>query len=536
MGAPTWKNMDEVADFRELYDVGSLASIAIQSQYAASPTMVKLAGSFQDTMDTSSDLDTIYNCLFWLPTCTGVALDYWGDIVAIKRQLNTSSGQIVWDDETYRFLILYKAVANISASDAASINDLLTRLFGEGVFIYDKQNMTIRIITLFYADDQQKAILTNYGLLARGGGVGWEWLQVRPEETFGFTHSELQPFNQGVFLPYDIINEDYVFIPDPNLDPDPEPIPVGPDTWAFKVEAAVNDEGNFIVGVPFFANDSINANLKLNIDWGDGQAQTLTRADFPANGEAYDTSAATHVYVKGGKYIIQIQADNWEDTYIDMRTTSTLDVEKEPALYWFKNTLVSLYSPIPKFAGVRQTTNGTASTSKCDNAFNYLFAFTTKLESISADFFKYTGGSVSLYEYLFYNSSLPELPDGIFDLRTNIGRASGMLYNSKITALPANLFAQCKDLSYCTFMLYGLDLTSCHVDVLNGADDLRDISYLLSSRHDLRLTAANISNASNIMPYKNAEDNVTIYVPAGSTTATTLNKLASTYKLTIIEE
>ena len=219
-----------------------------------------------------------------------------------------------------------------------------------------------------------------------------------------------------------------------------------------------------------------------------------------------------------------------------MRTTSTLDVEKEPALYWFKNTLVSLYSPIPKFAGVRQTTNGAASTSKRDNAFNYLFAFTTKLESISADFFKYTGGSVSLYEYLFYNSSLPELPDGIFDLCTNMGRASGMLYNSKITTLPANLFAQCKELSYCAFMLYGLDLTSCHVDVLKGADDLRDISYLLSSRHDLRLTAANVSNASNIMPYKNAEDNVTIYVPAGSTTATTLNKLASTYKLTIVEE
>lgn len=232
MGAPTWKNMDDVADFRELYDVGSLASIAIQSQYAASPTMVKLAGSFQDTMDASSDLDTIYNCLFWLPTCTGVALDYWGDIVAIKRQLNTSSGQIVWDDETYRFLILYKAVANISASDAASINDLLTRLFGEGVFIYDKQNMTIRIITLFYADDQQKAILTNYGLLARGGGVGWEWLQVRPEETFGFTHSELQPFNQGVFLPYDIINEDYVFIPDPNPDPRPRPRPRTDSCWS----------------------------------------------------------------------------------------------------------------------------------------------------------------------------------------------------------------------------------------------------------------------------------------------------------------
>lgn len=213
MGAPTWKNMDEVADFRELYDVGSLASIAIQSQYAASPTMVKLAGSFQDTMDASSDLDTIYNCLFWLPTCTGVALDYWGDIVAIKRQLNTSSGQIVWDDETYRFLILYKAVANISASDAASINDLLTRLFGpinrmmsmlfQGItYVLDMQDMTIRVIFDYYPTDVQITVFLAYGLLNRGGGVGYKWYRIKTDETFGFDDQELLPFNQGIFAPY----------------------------------------------------------------------------------------------------------------------------------------------------------------------------------------------------------------------------------------------------------------------------------------------------------------------------------------------
>lgn len=202
MGAPTWKNMDEVADFRELYDAGSLASIAIQSQYAASPTMVKLAGSFQDTMDASSDLDTIYNCLFWLPTCTGVALDYWGDIVAIKRQLNTPSGQIVWDDETYRFLILYKAMANISAADAGQINRMMSMLFQDVTYVLDMQDMTIRVIFDYYPTDVQITIFLAYGLLNRGGGVGYKWYRIKTDETFGFDDQELLPFNQGIFAPY----------------------------------------------------------------------------------------------------------------------------------------------------------------------------------------------------------------------------------------------------------------------------------------------------------------------------------------------
>lgn len=59
--------------------------------------------------------------------------------------------------------------------------------------------MTIRVVFEFYADAIQTAILQNYGLLARGGGVGWEWYQIDPATTFGFDGSALQPFNQGIF-------------------------------------------------------------------------------------------------------------------------------------------------------------------------------------------------------------------------------------------------------------------------------------------------------------------------------------------------
>nr|DAY59888.1 MAG TPA: Protein of unknown function (DUF2612) [Caudoviricetes sp.] len=199
MGTPTWRDMDEVGDLFSLADVGSLASDAIQSQYAASPHLTGLVAGFQRRLDASADLDLIFDNLVWLPTASGVSLDVWGRIVGIPRGLMTEEGQIVWDDSAYRFLILYKALANISASDAETLNSLLDRLFDGTVYVLDHQNMTIRVVFEFYADAIQTAILQNYGLLARGGGVGWEWYQIDPATTFGFDGSALQPFNQGIF-------------------------------------------------------------------------------------------------------------------------------------------------------------------------------------------------------------------------------------------------------------------------------------------------------------------------------------------------
>lgn len=201
MGAPTWENVFEMGNLFGKADLLSLASLAIQSQYAASPHMNALMRGFQDKLDAGPQLDLIFDDIININTATGVSLDVWGRILAIPRTLNTKDAQITWPDETYRFLLLYKALANISSADAETQNRLLTELFAQNVYVLDNQNMTIRVVFEFFPSEEQAAILNNYGLLSRGAGVGWEFYQIVPEETFGFEGSGLQPFNQAPFDP-----------------------------------------------------------------------------------------------------------------------------------------------------------------------------------------------------------------------------------------------------------------------------------------------------------------------------------------------
>ena len=205
MGDATWKNVFEDENLLKRGNLLSLASYAIESQYAASPAINALCAGFQGELDASADIDLIFNNLININTATGTSLDVWGRILAIPRTLTTATGQTTWDDDTYRFLLLYKALANISAADAATQNNLLSQLFGEETFVLDNQNMTLRVVTLFLPDAMQQAILNAYGLLTRGAGVGWEFYQIIPEQTFGFNGSGLQPFNQAVFDPYGLV-------------------------------------------------------------------------------------------------------------------------------------------------------------------------------------------------------------------------------------------------------------------------------------------------------------------------------------------
>lgn len=205
MGAPTWQNVFDDDNILESGNLLSMRTAALQSQYSASPHILALCEGFQSQLDASPQLDLIFDDIININTATGVSLDLWGRILAIPRTLNTKDAQITWPDETYRFLLLYKALANISSADAETQNRLLTELFEQNVYVLDNQNMTIRVVFEFFPTQEQAAILNNYGLLTRGAGVGWEFYQIVPEETFGFDGSGLQPFNQAPFDPYGVV-------------------------------------------------------------------------------------------------------------------------------------------------------------------------------------------------------------------------------------------------------------------------------------------------------------------------------------------
>lgn len=198
----TWRNVLSEDDFRGITDVASKESIAIQPQYAASPKLTAFCEVFQTVFDGSELLEDIFKNAADPDTAIGDFLDWLGDRVGISRTVETTSGTEVLDDDTYRTLVFFKALANISSADAERMNELLSRLLGITVWVIDKQDMTIDVRILGTPTAIQLGILRQYGILNRGAGVKYNIVAQNPDTpTLGFENSGLMPFNLGAFNP-----------------------------------------------------------------------------------------------------------------------------------------------------------------------------------------------------------------------------------------------------------------------------------------------------------------------------------------------
>lgn len=199
----TWEDLQQVEDVREMADVSSKASIAMQSQYAHAPNFKALASIFHESLDATAQLDQLLRDVADARTADGVFLDWWGKRVGVDRLIQVDDEFIRFDDDYFRFLIMYRALCNLSDSSAATMNRLLSQLTDQQVFIVDYQNMSIRsIVVVGSMSDLQITILRAYGLLNRPMGVMTNFLVIYPDDAiFGFAGSDLQPFDQGVFNP-----------------------------------------------------------------------------------------------------------------------------------------------------------------------------------------------------------------------------------------------------------------------------------------------------------------------------------------------
>jgi hypothetical protein len=210
-------------------DFNDLALRTIQSQYGASPHIIGIIEAAAKQLDPTGDIKTFYNKVFNPLTAEGVGLNVWGRIVGASRYLpvdnedffgfygqnlnpmnqapffNTGDTDLFrLTDEAYRTLIFLKAAANIGTATLPSIKEILTALFAEPVLVMNIGNMKVRVVFEFFLTPYQRAIFEIYGLFNLGAGVGFEFYQIDPKQTFGFNGSNLQPFNQGVFQPYPI--------------------------------------------------------------------------------------------------------------------------------------------------------------------------------------------------------------------------------------------------------------------------------------------------------------------------------------------
>lgn len=205
----------------------------IISQYANSPTLVRLIQNMNEYIDPQTNFDIFYNFVWNVDTAEGFGLDYWGKIVGVSRLLQIPGNDPIvgfdnpsfpddWfpmsfgrfaregevtiayelPDNAYRVLILTKALANICATTAPALNRLLRNLFpGRGrCYVRDLGNMSMQFVFNFALSTVEYAILTQSGALPHPAGVLYSVLVIR-QGLFGFQGqgASVRPFNYGVF-------------------------------------------------------------------------------------------------------------------------------------------------------------------------------------------------------------------------------------------------------------------------------------------------------------------------------------------------
>lgn len=206
----------------------------IISQYGNSATISQLIQNMNECIDPRTNFDDFYDFVWNVETAQGFGLDIWGRIVNIDRDITIpgtapyfgfeqalpgvfpfneapfyngippATSTYSLSDDAYRRLILVKALSNISASNARSINTLLTNLFiNRGrAYALDLGGMAMRYVFEFALEPFEIAIITNSGAIMRPAGVLVHAIIV-PDPTLGFEEAgpPLTPFDEGTFIP-----------------------------------------------------------------------------------------------------------------------------------------------------------------------------------------------------------------------------------------------------------------------------------------------------------------------------------------------
>lgn len=210
----------------------------IISQYANSTAIVQLVKNMNEHVDPRADLDNFYNFVWNVETAQGFGLDIWGRIVVIGRELQipddssyfgfqavdgeytpfneapfyaglSSSSTYRLADDAYRKLILIKALANISATNARSLNQLLQNMFRDRgrCYVNDLGGMALRYTFEFNLTAYEFAIMTQSGALPRPAGVD-SFIFQSSIPLFGFSEAgpSAAPFGEGIFIPQGVIH------------------------------------------------------------------------------------------------------------------------------------------------------------------------------------------------------------------------------------------------------------------------------------------------------------------------------------------
>lgn len=204
----------------------------IESQYANSPTLLQLIQNMNEYVDPRASFQMFYDFVWNVDTAQGFGLDILGKIVGVTRLLkvpgagdtfgfNNASSPPDWrpfgqgtfsrgtdgtlsvrlPDNAFRVLVLTKALANIVATNARSINQLLQNLFpGRGrAYVIDLGGMAMQYTFEFSLEVWEFAMLVS--ALPHPAGVAVSVVVIPTSQFFGFQEAgDAAPFDVGVFF------------------------------------------------------------------------------------------------------------------------------------------------------------------------------------------------------------------------------------------------------------------------------------------------------------------------------------------------
>lgn len=152
-------------------------------------------------LSSEKDIENFYNDIFNIQTANSYGLDVWGQRLNISRQVKVDGGTLLLEDDYYRFLLLVKAMSNISNCTVPNLEEILNFLFKDRgrVYVFDTGIMTMKYVFDFYLNSYEKAILSLPGIPPKPTGVGLSIEELPKKQVFGFHDTGYQPFNQAPF-------------------------------------------------------------------------------------------------------------------------------------------------------------------------------------------------------------------------------------------------------------------------------------------------------------------------------------------------
>lgn len=171
----------------------------VLSQYANSPKMMAIVNGLEQMLGSDRFSEDFYNNIYNIQTANSYGLDVWGQRLNVPRKLAFENETIVLEDKYYRFLLLIKAMTNISNCTVPNLEEILNSLFSERgrVYVFDTGVMTMKYIFDFYLDEMEKAILDLPGIPPKPTGVGLKIIENPTSKLFGFNSTGFQPFGQA---------------------------------------------------------------------------------------------------------------------------------------------------------------------------------------------------------------------------------------------------------------------------------------------------------------------------------------------------